>query len=93
MTRSPSEPRGGDLLLKSRFAKLAGLSGLASMFALALVGDAFATGTADSSTVTAVTSSTDNLTATIQAAIPLILGVTAVMVVLSLGRKLVRKAG
>jgi hypothetical protein len=65
--------------------------GLTALFCMAFVGQSFAA--ADTDTVTAITSSTTTLKDTIEAALPLILGVTAVMVVVSLAKRLLRKAG
>jgi hypothetical protein len=49
--------------------------------------------TANAAAVTAVTDSTTTLSDTISAALPLILGVTAIMVVIGLTKRLLRKAG
>jgi len=64
---------------------------LAVIGAIVMAQSAFAT--ADADVVSAVTGSTTTLEDTISAALPLILGVTALMVVIRLAKRLLRSAG
>lgn len=79
---------GGGEKMKKRLSMA---FGLAALFAMSLVGNVFAA--ADPDTVSAITSGTTTLKDTIQAGLPLILGVTVVWVVLGLAKRLVKKAG
>jgi hypothetical protein len=77
--------------LRSLRSKIGLVVAVASFAVLGVVQSAMAAANADA--VTAVTDSTTTLTDTIKAALPLILGVAAVMVVVGLAKKLLRKAG
>jgi uncharacterized membrane protein YuzA (DUF378 family) len=71
--------------------RIGAIVGLAALMCVVVAQSAFAA--ANSDAVTAVTGATGTLEDTITAAMPLILGVAVVLVVLSLAKRLVKKAG
>ena len=79
-------PRGGDLL-----HKLSTLAALATVFVFGIAGNAFAV--ANGAAVDGVTDATTTLKDTVVAAMPLILGVAVIIVVLTIAKRLVKKAG
>lgn len=83
---TPTVPRGGDLL-----HKLSTLAALATVFVFGIAGQAFAA--ADPNATSAVSDATTTLKDTVVAAMPLILGVAVVLVVLTIAKRLVKKAG
>jgi len=81
-------------LNQSRRSPRAFLIALGAMIAMALMpAMASAQAVADADVISAVTDSTGTISATLTSALPLLLAVTVVWVLISVGKRLVKKAG